>query len=66
MAVQAAAGPPCWRHCGPAPGDAAGYATRIALRERGRRAQFLDGQLRRPDELIVPLVTARAWGLLTP
>jgi hypothetical protein len=31
----------------------AGYATRIALRELGRRAQFLDGQLRRLDELIV-------------
>ena len=44
----------------PRPGDAAGYATRVALRELGRRAEFLDGQLERLDELIVPLVTARA------
>ena len=42
----------------------AGYATRIALRELGRRAEFLDGQLGRLEELIVPLVTARAPGLL--
>src|SRR5277367_569191 len=48
----------------PRPGDPAGYATRIALRELGRRAQFLDAQLRRLDDLIVPLVTARAPGLL--
>ena len=48
----------------PRPGDVAGHATRIALRELGRRAQFLDGQLDRLDELIVPLVTARAPGLL--
>ena len=48
----------------PRPGDVPGYATRIALRELGRRAQFLDGQLDRLDELIVPLVTARAPGLL--
>jgi len=48
----------------PRPGAAAGYATRIALRELGRRAVFLDGQLERLDELIVPLVTARAPGLL--
>jgi transposase len=49
----------------PRPGDVVGYATRIALRELGRRAQFLDGQLERLDELIVPLVTARAPRLLT-
>ena len=48
----------------PRPGDVAGHATRIALRELGRRAQFLDGQLVRLDELIVPLVTVRAPGLL--
>ena len=48
----------------PRPGATVGYATRIALRELGRRAQFLDGQLERLDELIVPLVTARAPGLL--
>ena len=49
----------------PRPSDAAGYATRIALREPGWRAVFLDGQLERLNELIVPLVTARAPGLLT-
>ena len=48
----------------PRPGDVVGYATRIALRELGRRAEFLDGQLDRLDELIVPLVAARAPGLL--
>jgi hypothetical protein len=42
-----------------------GYATRIALRELGRRVQFLDAQLGRLDELIVPLVTARPPGLLS-
>jgi transposase len=47
----------------PRPGDVPGYATRIALRELGRRAQFLDAQLKRLDELIVPLVTARASSL---
>jgi len=45
--------------------DPLGYATRVALRELGRRAQFLDAQLDRLDELIVPLVTARAPGLLS-
>src|SRR5205807_7387826 len=48
----------------PRPGDVPGYATRVALRELGRRAVFLDGQLERLDGLIVPLVTARAPGLL--
>jgi transposase len=48
----------------PRPGSTVGYATRMALRELGRRTQFLDGQLERLDELIVPLVTARAPGLL--
>jgi transposase len=48
----------------PRPGDVVGYATRIALRELGRRAQFLDSQLERLDELVIPLVTARAPGLL--
>ena len=41
-----------------------GYATRIALRELGRRGRFLDTQIGRLDELIVPLVSARAPGLL--
>jgi transposase len=48
----------------PRPGDVVGYATRIALRELGRRAEFPGSQLERLDELIVPLVTARAPGLL--
>jgi transposase len=48
----------------PRPGDVPGYATRFPLRELGRRAQFLDGQLDRLDELIGPLVTERAPGLL--
>jgi transposase len=48
----------------PRPGDIAGYATRVAVRELGRRAEFLDSQLERLEELIVPLVTARAPGLL--
>jgi transposase len=48
----------------PRPGDVAGYATRVALRELGRRAQFPGGQLERLDKLIAPLVTARASGLL--
>ena len=47
------------------PGDAAEYAVRVALRELGGRAEFLDAQLERLDELIVPLVTARAPGLLS-
>jgi transposase len=48
----------------PRPGGIVGYATRIALRELGRRAEFPDGQLARLDELIVPLAAARAPGLL--
>ena len=48
----------------PRTGDVAGHATRVALRELGRRAQFPGGQLERLDELIVPLVTAHAPGLL--
>jgi transposase len=49
----------------PRPGAPVGYPTRIALRELGRRAQFLSGQLERLDELIVPLVTDRAPALLS-
>ena len=48
----------------PRPGSMVGYHTLLALRELGRRAEFLDGQISRLDELIVPLVTARAPGLL--
>src|SRR5215470_7867480 len=46
----------------PRPGAPVGYPARIALRELGRRAQFLSRQLERLDELMVPLVTARAPG----
>jgi transposase len=53
-----------WRRCGPAPALRSVYATRIALRELCRRARFLDGQLKRLDEFVVPLVTGRAPGLL--
>jgi transposase len=49
----------------PRPGDAADYSLRIALRELGRRVEFLDDQIERLDDLIVPLVTARAPGLLS-
>jgi len=48
----------------PRPGDAVDYAVRVALRELGRRVEFLDAQIGRLDDLIVPLVTARAPGLL--
>jgi transposase len=49
----------------PRPGDAAAFAIRVALRELGRRVDFLDGQIDRLDELIIPLVTATAPGLLS-
>jgi transposase len=48
----------------PRPGDVPGYATRVALRELGRRARFLDAQIGQLGELIAPLVTTRAPGLL--
>ena len=48
----------------PRPGAVVGYHTRIALRELGRRAEFLDSQILCLDALIVPLVTGHAPGLL--
>jgi len=48
----------------PRPGDQPGYATRVALRELGRRARFLGAQIGHLDGLIGPLVTGRAPGLL--
>jgi transposase len=48
----------------PRPGSMVRYHTLLSLRELGRRAQFLDAQLERLNELIVPLVAARAPGLL--
>jgi transposase len=49
----------------PRPGSMVRYHTLLSLRELGRRAQYLDAQLERLDELITPLVTARAPGLLS-
>ena len=49
----------------PRPGDAAEYSLRVALRELGRRVQFPGDQIARLDELIIPLVTVRAPGLLS-
>jgi len=48
----------------PRAGDVPGDAARAALRALGRRARFLDAQIGHLDELIVPLVTVRAPGLL--
>ena len=48
----------------PRPGAVVGSRTRIALRELGRRAEFLDSQIASLDALIVPLVTGHAPGLL--
>jgi transposase len=48
----------------PRPGAVVGYHTRIALRELGRRAEFLDRQIACLDALIGPLVTGHAPGLI--
>jgi transposase len=48
----------------PRPGDTVGYATRIALRELGRRAVYLADEIDRVDALIAPLLIARAPSLL--
>ena len=42
----------------PRPGSMVRYHTLLSLRELGRRAQYLDGQLARLGQLITPLVTA--------
>jgi transposase len=49
----------------PRPGSVVRYHTLLSLRELGRRAQYPGGQLTRLDQLITPLVTARAPGLLS-
>jgi transposase len=49
----------------PRSGSMVRYHTLLSLRELGRRAQYLDDQLARLDQLISPLVTARAPGLLS-
>jgi len=48
----------------PRPGDTVGYATRITLRELGQRAAYLEEQIERLNELVVPLVAAHAPALL--
>jgi len=48
----------------PRPAEVVGFSTRITLRELARRVEFLDAQMERLDELIIPLVTARAPSLL--
>jgi transposase len=48
----------------PRPGDVAGYAVRVALRELGRRAQFPAASSAAWTISSSPLVTARAPGLL--
>ena len=49
----------------PRAGSIVRYHTLLSLCELGRRARYLDGQLTRLDQLITPLVTARAPGLLS-
>ncbi len=49
----------------PRPGSMARYHTLLSLREPGRRACYPGGQLTRLDQLITPLVTTRAPGLLS-
>ena len=48
----------------PRPGDQVGYATRIALRELGRRAEYLRAQIDYLDQLLLPLVEEQAPSLL--
>jgi transposase len=48
----------------PRPGDVVGYATRIALRELGRRAEYLAVQIDYLDRLLLPLVKLQAPSLL--
>lgn len=48
----------------PRQGEVVGYATRMAVRELGRRVEFLNDQIERLDELIVPLVRIQSPALL--
>jgi transposase len=48
----------------PRTGDTVGHATRVTLRELGRRAKYLGDEMAHLDELIVPLVAKRGAGLL--
>ena len=60
--------PPRWpkrsRRCGPGPATPPGTRPASRCGSWAGASEFLDGQLERLDELIVPLVTARAPGLL--
>jgi transposase len=48
----------------PRPGEIVEFTTRVALRELGRRAVCLAEEIDRVDELLIPLVAARAPRLL--
>jgi transposase len=48
----------------PRPGDTVGYATRVALRELGRRAEFLATQIDTLEGLLLPLIELQAPSLL--
>jgi transposase len=48
----------------PRNGEIVGYATRVALRELGRRAVYLAEEIDRVEELLIPLVIDRAPALL--
>ncbi len=48
----------------PRSGDVVGHATRLALRELGRRAVFLGEEIEGLNDTIKPLITARAPSLL--
>ena len=48
----------------PRPGEVVDYATRIALRELGRRAAYLAEEMARADGLLGPLIASRAPSLL--
>jgi len=48
----------------PRPGEIIGYATRVALRELGRRAEFLNQQIDYLDEILLPLIKLQAPSLL--
>ena len=55
---------PGWRRCGPGPATSPATPPGSRCASWAGAREFLDGQLERLDELIVPLVTARAPGLL--
>ena len=54
---------PSWRRCGPAPARSSATPPAWRCVSWAGAWSFLDGQLERLDEPIVPLVTARAPGL---